>query len=43
MTQDQLMGLLRQVLPILGTLATAFGWLTPDKVASAIRVCCDRK
>ena len=34
MTQDQLMGLLRQVLPILGTLATAFGWLTPDKVAS---------
>lgn len=27
------MGLLRQALAIGGTLATTFGWLTPDKVA----------
>lgn len=34
MTNDQIMGLVRQGLAILGTLATAFGWITPDKVAS---------
>lgn len=33
MTQDQMMGLLRQILTVAGTLATAFGWMTPDKVA----------
>ena len=34
MNQDQIMGLLRQVLPIIGGIATALGWLSPDKVAS---------
>lgn len=34
MSNDQLMGLLRQGLQIGGTLAVAFGFLTPDKVAS---------
>lgn len=28
MTQDQFMGLLRQVLPILGTVFTALGWVS---------------
>lgn len=26
MTQDQVMGLLRQLLPVIGTILTAFGW-----------------
>ena len=33
MNQEQLMGLVRQVLLIAGTLATTLGWATPDKVA----------
>ncbi|HUP80487.1 MAG TPA: hypothetical protein VM260_18205 [Pirellula sp.] len=33
MTADQIMGLLRQVLPVLGALAVSFGWIAPDKVA----------
>lgn len=33
MTQDQIMGLLRQVLQIAGTLATSLGFLAPDVVA----------
>jgi len=34
MNTEQVMGLVRQLLPVLGTLATTFGWLTPDQVAS---------
>lgn len=34
MTQDQIMGLLRQLLPVLGTLATSLGILTADQVGS---------
>lgn len=34
MTTDQIMGILRVLLQVLGTLATAFGWIAPDKVAS---------
>jgi hypothetical protein len=34
MSQDQIMGLLRQVLPILGGIAIARGWLMPASVAS---------
>lgn len=33
MNQEQIMGLVRQVLLIGGTLATTLGWATPDKVA----------
>lgn len=29
MTQDQFMGLLRQVLPIVGSLLVTMGWMTP--------------
>lgn len=32
MTADQLMGLVRQVLPLLGGLAIGLGWLTADQV-----------
>lgn len=32
MTQEQWMGLLRQILPVLGTLAVSLGVLTPDQV-----------
>lgn len=34
MSQDQIMGLLRQILPIIGGIATALGWISPEKVAS---------
>lgn len=34
MSNDQLMSLLRQVLPALGGLAIGLGWLSPEKVAS---------
>lgn len=34
MNQDQIMGLLRQFLPIVGGIATSLGWIAPDKVAS---------
>src|SRR5262245_16178907 len=34
MNQDQLLSLLRQLLPIFGTLAISFGWTTPDKWAA---------
>jgi len=33
MNQEQIMGLVRQVLLIGGTLATTLGWATPDKIA----------
>lgn len=33
MTQDQFMGIVRQVLPIIGGLLTALGWLSPETVA----------
>ena len=33
MTQDQIMSLIRVALQIGGTLATAFGWIAPEKVA----------
>lgn len=33
MTTDQIMALIRQLLPVVGGLAVAFGWLTPDKVS----------
>lgn len=33
MTNDQITGMLRQVLPIIGTLAAALGWIAPEKVA----------
>lgn len=29
-TQDQWMGQLRQLLPVIGTLLTALGWITPE-------------
>lgn len=32
MTNDQLMGIVRQIVPILGTLATSFGWLSATQV-----------
>ena len=32
-TQDQVMGLLRQLLPLLGGIAVGLGWLTKDEVA----------
>ena len=34
MTTDQIMGLIRQVLPLLGGVAIAFGWLTADQVGA---------
>lgn len=34
MTQDQIMGLLRQLLPVLGGIAVALGWISPETVAS---------
>lgn len=33
MSQDQLTGLIRQLLPVVGTLLGALGWVTPDKWA----------
>lgn len=33
MTADQIMGLLRQILPAIGGLAVALGWLTTDQVS----------
>lgn len=35
MSNDQITGQLRQLLPILGSIAVALGWIAPDK-ASAI-------
>lgn len=32
MTQDQITGLLRQLLPVFGGIAIALGWLTADQV-----------
>lgn len=34
MNQEQVMGVVRQALLIFGTLATALGWISPEKVAS---------
>jgi len=34
MTTDQIMGLIRQVLPVIGGIAVALGWFTPDQVAT---------
>lgn len=36
MTQQQIIDLVRQVLQVLGTVATAFGFMTPDAVATWI-------
>lgn len=33
MTQDQIMALIRQVIPIIGGLLTALGWMSPETVA----------
>lgn len=32
MTQDQLMGIVRVLLQVFGTIATMLGWVTPDQV-----------
>jgi hypothetical protein len=34
MNQDQIMGLLRQFLPIIGGIAVTLGWISPEAVAS---------
>lgn len=34
MNADQIMGLLRQFLPIVGGIAVALGWISPDAVAA---------
>lgn len=36
MTADMVMALLRQFLPVAGTLATALGWIAPEKVAPLV-------
>lgn len=36
MTQQQIIDLIRQILQVLGTVATAFGFMSPDAVASWI-------
>lgn len=32
LSQEQIMGLLRQILPLIGGMAVAMGWLTTDQV-----------
>lgn len=34
MSQEQVLGLVRQILPVLGGIAVALGWLTTNQVAS---------
>lgn len=34
MNSEQMMGLIRLVIATLGSIATTFGWMTPDKVAT---------
>lgn len=34
MNSEQIMGLIRQILPVLGGIAMTFGWLTPGQVAT---------
>ena len=38
MTQDQLMGLIRQLLPVVGGIAVALGWFTADQVGKLMQV-----
>lgn len=36
MTTDMMLALLRQMLPVLGTLAATLGWIAPEKVAPLV-------